>query len=404
MPSSSEAGRGRNGFSTPVVCQSSQAAHLALRWRAPKETCRTLRILHLIDTLGRGGAELTALHLSNALVHRGHAVVLCATRKSGPLASRSEAEVLTMGKRSRWDLAAHRRLEELIASREFDVVHAHSSSIFSAWRVLRHRRPTPVLVWHDHFGDLGGRRRATWPLRLMGGRIDTVVAASEELVRWNRFHLGNSAIWLPNAVPAPAETAPALLEGEPGKRLVCVANFRQQKDHLTLLRAIAPLCHDDPRLRLFLVGVGNERSTRPLVEAAIRELDLDSQVHLLGERGDVPEILAACDIGVLSSRSEGLPLTLLEYGWAGLAVACSDVGQCSAVLGDGRGLLVRPGDPGHLRAALEQLLNDPRDRNRRATALQQYLRSNFDLRQVAKQLEMTYLDAFRRVSGGDPPP
>ncbi|MBI3359810.1 MAG: glycosyltransferase, partial [Chloroflexi bacterium] len=86
-------------------------------------------------------------------------------------------------------------------------------------------------------------------------------------------------------------------------------------------------------------------------------------VSFLGERMDVAGILAACDIGVLSSRSEGLPLALIEYGRAGLPVVTTSVGQTAEVVDSGRaGLLVEPADPRVLAEALIHLLRSPRKR------------------------------------------
>ncbi|REJ75042.1 MAG: glycosyltransferase [Acidobacteria bacterium] len=350
-----------------------------------------MRVLHLIDSLQRGGAEQAAVHLSNALLSRGHQVVLCATRRGGALESECTAEVVLLGKRSALDLGAHRRLHEILASRRIEVVHAHSTSLLSA-RLALIGLPTPALIWHDHFGDLAsGRRR--WPLRLLRRRVDAAIAASRELAEWDRAQLGLTADWLPNAVPRPPAQPPLDLDGSPGKRLVCVANFRPQKDHQTLLAGLAPLLLEDPELRLFLVGRGGRESTRGQVEKQIADLDLAAQVVLLGERDDVARILSACDIGLLGSRSEGMPLTLVEYGWAELAVLATEVGQCRELLAQQRGWLVPPGDPGALETKLRELLADPGEQRRRARALHDHVRSHFDLGQVAKRLEEIYAEA-----------
>jgi len=87
---------------------------------------------------------------------------------------------------------------------------------------------------------------------------------------------------------------------------------------------------------------------------------LSDRVHLLGLRSDVPDVLAAADIFVLPSLSEGLPLVLLEAMFSGLPIVASDVGDVRLALADGQsGVLVKPGDPVALARALEHLLRNP---------------------------------------------
>ena len=84
------------------------------------------------------------------------------------------------------------------------------------------------------------------------------------------------------------------------------------------------------------------------------------RVHLLGLRSDVPEILAAADLFVLPSLSEGLPLALLEAMFAGRPIIASDVGEVAAALeGGSAGVLIPPGNPAALAAAIDELLTNP---------------------------------------------
>lgn len=350
-----------------------------------------MRILHLIDSLQRGGAEQAAVHLSNGLHQRGHQVWLCATRSGGPLATAAMCPVFELGKQRRFDFAAHRRLASFIAEHDVEVVHAHSTSLFTARQSLL-RRPAErtKLVWHDHYGDLASKPRRSWPYRLVGGRLHAVVAASRELAAWSQRQLRIEATWLPNAVPAPALTEPVALPGTTGKRIVCVANFRPQKDHQTLVAAFAEVAGHDTEATLFLVGTGGEESTRPAITRHIDSLDLCNRAHLLGERDDVSAVLAACDVGVLSSRSEGLPLALVEYGWANLAVASTAVGQCADLLAEGRGLLVPAGAASELAAALLRLVRDSSLQRQLACSFHEFVARHYDLEETLDRLLEIY--------------
>ena len=91
----------------------------------------------------------------------------------------------------------------------------------------------------------------------------------------------------------------------------------------------------------------------------------------------MPNILAACDVGILGSSSEGLPLSLLEYAAAGLPAVATDVGECGHVMAEGTGRLVPPRDPEALARAVIGLLESPEERVRLGRAFQERFRRHF---------------------------
>jgi len=142
-----------------------------------------------------------------------------------------------------------------------------------------------------------------------------------------------------------------------GYRVVCVTNVRPQKDIGNLVNAIALVAQEFQDIQVLVIGDQKDPAYLEKVEKAIGEHELEDRLLLLGARGDVIDILALSDIGVLSSEWEGLPLALIEYGMAGLATVSTRVGQCAEVLGDGGyGLLVPPGDSQALADAIIKLL------------------------------------------------
>jgi len=220
---------------------------------------------------------------------------------------------------------------------------------------------SPTLIWHDHFGRYALDERPIWLYRLASRRAGAVIAVNEPLAAWSRDRLGIPAhrVWyIPNFISADETDSKTLeLPGTAGARIVCVANFRAQKDHLTLLRAMARVVTQASHAHLLLVGTESDPDYRRLVRQEIETHRLGGHVTWLGERRDVLSILRACAIGVLSSSSEGLPLALIEYGMAGLAAVATEVGQCAEVLDHGRaGILVPPRAPEQLAASLLTLL------------------------------------------------
>jgi glycosyltransferase involved in cell wall biosynthesis len=179
--------------------------------------------------------------------------------------------------------------------------------------------------------------------------------------------------------------------GTKGSRIVCVANFRPEKDHRTLLRAMALVIGRVPSAQLILVGKTNDQAYRNSIENEIIRLGLTDNVLILGERSDIPAILSGCDIGVLSSSSEGLPMSLLEYGVAGLPAVATDVGQCGDVLDGGRaGYLVPAASASELAEAFLGLLTSEAKRRDLAETFRKRVKEKFSSDTVLTQVCRIY--------------
>jgi glycosyltransferase involved in cell wall biosynthesis len=352
-------------------------------------------VLHITDTLDAGGTERVAVNLCNLLPRERYRTYLCTTRRDGALASSLAADVgrLRLGRSRTFDAGALRRLTSFVKEHDIKILHAHGSSLYvSGLATLL--PPRPSLVWHDHYG-LPLASRSAWLDRPLARRARGVIAVSEPLASWSRETLNVPAgrvRYIPNFVCEPKTNgdAPAL-PGERGRRIVCVANLRPQKDHLTLVRAMAFVVSEEPDARLLLVGASPDASYRALIEAEIERLGLARNIALLGERDDVPAILRASDIGVLSSIAEGLPLALIEYAMAGLATVATRVGQCAEVLGEGRaGRLVPALDPARLAEALCALLRAPVERIALGELLRQRARQFYSADTIIGQVCEVY--------------
>jgi len=346
-----------------------------------------LKILQVVDSLAAGGLERVAVELACGLRAEGHDTSLCVTRETGPLEDilPRSLDVLWLRRRSRWDLQAVRRLRKFIKVRGIEVVHAHGTSIFIAALALAGLKG-PLLIWHDHFGDLNGRGRSSLPYRLVGLRIDGIIPVSRELERWAQVHLSTRKMdirVIENAVGGMVSKnahSDLRLRGSLGYRVVCVANFRHQKDHPTLIRAFSMAAEQLPGTRLFLVGMIDDTEYMEEVRRAVAKSSASGQIEILGLRTDVPELLDVMDVGVLASRSEGLPLALLEYAMAGLGVVVTGVGDIPSVVEDGRsGLVVPPGDAAAFAEALVTLLKDPVRRTRMGKTLREKVSRRFGM-------------------------
>lgn len=328
-------------------------------------------VLQLVDTLDPGGAERTAALLARHLPRDDFRPHLATTRRSGPLAALLPADVVTLHLDRRWRLDpwAAGRLRTHVVRHEVALIHAHGTSVYAAALLAATVRGLRVVA-HLHSGRLAtapASRLLRWAL----GRADVVVTVSEELSEWvDRQAVARRVAYLPNfvewtsAVPAPDVAA------MPGPRLVCLANLRPEKDHPTLLEAFGRLVADGRAGTLLLAGAASDREYAERLHAAVRRLGLAGRVRFLGRRDDAAAVLAASDLAVLPSASEGFPLALLEYGVAGLPTVATAVGQTVEILGDGEaGVLVPAGDAGALAAALDGLLGQPLAARRRGERL-----------------------------------
>jgi len=171
-----------------------------------------------------------------------------------------------------------------------------------------------------------------------------------------------------------------------------ITNFKPQKAPLHLVEAARLARLRDRRLLFVIAGDGALRSE---VERAIAQADLRGAVHLLGWRDDVPELLAAMDIFLLTSLFEGLPRVVLQAIAASVPVVATDTGGVAEVVAHGEtGLLVPPGQPAAAAAAILALSGDARMRARFAEGARVRLGEEFDIRRMVPDLEALYEDVL----------
>jgi glycosyltransferase involved in cell wall biosynthesis len=352
-------------------------------------------VMQVVDTLETGGAERVAVNIANYLPREQYTPYLCTTRRDGALEASLHSDVgrLRLNRRNRFDVAAGRRLVNFIKENNIRILHAHGASLFLSG-IASAAAPGVRLIWHDHFGRCGTEERPAWLYKIALTRANGVIAVNTLLADWSRSRLSFPAdrVWyVPNFVSNADEGGAPALPGAPGKRIVCVANFRPQKDHLTLIRAFAMVVRQVPYATLLLVGPTVETPQLRAIRDEVAFLGLAQNVTFLGQRTDVSAILRGCDIGVLSSTSEGLPLSLLEYGVSGLAAVATRVGQCSEVLDEGTaGLLVPSASPAELAEAIISLLLSPGKRLALGARLRERIQSSYSAKSTMLQICAAY--------------
>ncbi len=166
--------------------------------------------------------------------------------------------------------------------------------------------------------------------------------------------------------------------------LVTVASLHAVKGHVDLLRAAARLRERHPDLRLLLPG--RDAGMLPRLREMVRELGLERRAMLLGERSDVPRLLAAADVVVQPSHEEGFSNAVLEGMSAGRAVVATAVGGNPEAVRDGiDGLLVPPRDPVALAAAIDRLASDPELRRRMGKSARERVEAEFSMDRMVQR-------------------
>jgi glycosyltransferase involved in cell wall biosynthesis len=334
-------------------------------------------VLLVIKCLGHGGAERLLVDVvagaDRSAVEYEVALVLDAEDGYVPLLEARGTTVHRLGATGNRDLRWLGRLRRLVGDGGYDAVHFHLPYAAALGRPVVHslprgRRPATVTTEHSLWDKQAVVLRAL--NRLTIGRDVTLVVVSDA-----------AAAALPPALRARARVVVHGIDRSPSADLVarrpevragvrdeldvpadhalvvCVANLRAEKGHDVLLDAGAVLARDGVPATVVVVGRGPEEAA---LSARHRALDLGDRHRFLGPRDDVLRLMAAADVVVLPSRHEGLPVTLMEATSVGACVVASAVGGVPQVVTDGLdGLLVPPGDPAALAAALARVVGDP---------------------------------------------
>jgi L-malate glycosyltransferase len=332
--------------------------------------CQVLHSLHV------GGAEILAARLARRLQSDFRFVFACLD-DLGTLGEELCQEgfvVEVISRRAGLDVGCVRRLARFVQRHGVAIVHAHQYTPFFYARAPGWvgRRPPVLFTEHGRFyPDLPSRKRMVFN-RLFLRRSDRVVAVGDSVKRalvnnegipperisvvYNGVRLDdfNGDSQLRSQVRAELGISPQ------APVAIQIARLDYLKDHCTALRAAAHVRQSLPDFQLLLVGEGPERSK---IEAEIDQLGLRGTVQLLGLRSDIRRLLSAADVFLLTSISEGIPVTLIEAMGARLAVVTTAAGGVGEVVESGRtGTVVPVADDQAIAQSLTALLGDAQRR------------------------------------------
>lgn len=325
-----------------------------------------------------GGLETVVVALTRGLATSGHEVHVIATVPPGaerdhPFlqdvgAAGARVHLLSLGDRAY--AAEWKALRGMLAELAPDVVHTHGyrSDVLSAAAARRSGIPTVSTVHGFSSTDLRGRLYE-WVQRKALARADRAIAVSRPLQK-QLAAAGVPADRIELIVNALPPTASPLSRGEARERLGLplaapvvgwVGRLSPIKGPDVFLGAAATVARARPDVRFSVIGDG-------AMGPSLKARDGVGAVHFHGHVGGAARYLAAFDLLVMSSRSEGTPMVLLEAMWAGIGIVTTSVGGIPDVVGDVEATLVPPEDPAKLGDAILAALGDPDGTRTRAEA------------------------------------
>lgn len=363
-----------------------------------------IRVLHIVTDFREGGAERVAANLLRASDPEQFDVG--AISLLGPFGrhlehalARDGISVWYMGKESGFDPQVLLRVARIMEHYRPQVVHTHTYALRYAFPYMVYRR-IPAMVHTVHnIAEREVEWYGRWVHWLAFRRGVIPVAIAREVAESIRrvYGIDHSPL-IPNGIPVDAYRNPPVdrerwrdKEGFASTDFlfVCVAGLRPQKNPALLLQAFHRGPASDPRTHLLFVGGGTLKSE---LERQIGALGLQSRVHLLGLRSDIPEILNAADVFVLSSDYEGNPLAVMEAMAAGMPVISTAVGGVPELVEDDCGLLVAQGDEQKFSNAMRYIFENTKIRMAMGRASGARALERFDLQIMTKAYEDLYRD------------
>jgi glycosyltransferase involved in cell wall biosynthesis len=351
-----------------------------------------VRVVHLVPTLGLGGAERQLVTIATALA-REHDMRVIALQRSGPLARELEAagvRVELLGARGLRDLRAMLRLARALRGADLVQTWELVGNVLGGAAAALARAPVvatiATVLGHGDRSPLQEKAERA-ALRLARAVVTNCEAGRASVIA--RYAIAREKIdVVPNAVAVPAERAPEprALGFERGPVVLSLARLAPEKEPLALLRAFASAGVKEAGLAF--AGAGPLRDE---LEREARELGVLDRVRFLGARADGPTLPLDADLVALASSREGMPNALLEAAACGRAVVATSVGGVPEVVRDGEtGVLVRPGDEEAFAAALRTMMMDARRREEMGARARARMCDEFSLAKHVTRMKGVY--------------
>ena len=364
-----------------------------------------MRILQISSAQSLGGGERHLADLANGLTHRGHDVYV-ALRPNSPLlqelAALSNANITTLPLRNSLDAKSAQELSRLVRRNKIQIVHAHMARDYPLAAYAARRNPLSKLIITRHvLFPLSRVHRITLSRAARVIAVSQAVAArtaADGIVPAEKINVvlnGTDTARFANArakfdrrqfLDTWKLASGALLVGSVGE-------LNPLKGQEEILRAASQILKRLPQTHFIIAGVdhsrGNQHRTR--LEQLIKELNVKSQVSLVGWLNDLAELYCALDVFVSASHTESFGLAIAEAMASRTAVVATETDGARELVDSGKtGLLVPIGDVDKLAESILLLLRDKEERTCLGEAAQRAASVNFSLERMIAETERIY--------------
>jgi glycosyltransferase involved in cell wall biosynthesis len=374
-----------------------------------------VKVLHLINTLSAGGAELHLLTLCRHTKQLGveTAVVFLRERVTGSRTLRHDFEkdnirLIDLRADSRYDWRFLGRLINVLKCERPNILHTHLPRADLAGAIVSRLTRSPAFVCSVH-GIYRDRWFGSWAAPFMGGayrQADGVIAISSAVKGWVHQDLGVSGNKIKvihygiEANRFDYSTFDQAENGGRGRRLTIgsIGRLEQGKGFDCLINAMGNLCQHLPNATLSIAG-HDPLGYGKTLEELIARLKLQEQVELVGFQSDIASFLHGLDVFAFASRSEGFGQVVIEAMAARTPVIASKIPPLTEIVVDGEtGLLVEPDNPQAFADAFSRLLSHPEEQRRFGELGQERVRRHFSAEKMTDATLYFYEEVLRRTS------
>ena len=253
------------------------------------------------------------------------------------------------------------------------------------------------IIWHDHNGLSEFLSSQKWiPLKIASFFFRGIIVVNYQLKNWAINELNcKHVVYLPNFTNQEENgVSETILKGQVGKRIICLANLRIQKNHFLLVKVAEKLKKSHPDWSFHLVGKDFKDNYSQELQNLILEKKIDKTVYLYGTKNDITNILNQSDIGILTSKSEGLPVALLEFGLNKKPVVVTQVGEIPLIIENAKNGFIVPSNEEELfYESLVKLIENSDLRDKFGNELYKTIMNNNSERVVIEE----YLDWLKKI-------
>lgn len=374
------------------------------------ERVDALKVLHLIDSEGVYGAEMVLLALVKAQADRGvESIILSAGEESQgekPLEKEAKCRglpVVAWRMRQGFNLGGLKAIVDFAIKSHVDVLHSHGYKFNVLLSLLpKKRRKLPWVV------TLHGYLQHPFPTkgwlyntldRLLVTRADILVAVSDTIT--DRLICGRAKrkiYVIPNGVELPSQQNKLPLDEDLegfyenyDKVFIAVGRLSKEKGFDVLITAMAPILSSDNKIGLLILGDGLEKKT---LQSIVGQHQLNDQVLFAGYRSSASCYIERAHALIISSRTEGLPITLLEAMASRVPVVATKVGGMPKVLKYGElGLLVEAENPVNLQEAIGLVLENYNEAKERAKEAKEEIAKHYSMSAIAN----LYIEKYKKI-------